>query len=439
VVRLWCMDSRFLAPAPDAPVTPGTRPTFSVVIAAYQAAATIGDALESVFAQTERAHEVVVVDDGSTDDLATAVAPYRDRIMFIRKENGGVASARNMALDAASGDFLVILDADDRFFPGRLEALADMAVERPDLDVLTTDSLMTLDGEVVRRYYDNGLTFEVDHQLERLLRGNFVYPLAAVRRERVAAVGGFDEQLLSASDWEIWLRLALDGSRVGLVDEPLAEYRLSGSSISSDGPRMARACMAVIDKHRDDRRLTDEQRTILDDAHRDFELELAREEARVALRGDAPGARRKLLRVAAGGGQPRRTRVKALLAAISPHTATRRLRGSAAQYLTGGYTVADEYAPFGRGMPVLDTEEVFMLIGAIVVVCILLLILGFLVPRLSRGPQKGVDKTLGLGSRGASKAPGPLGRWFSKPFRTSMKAADKSASTGRRGRSKLNV
>jgi hypothetical protein len=77
-----------------------------------------------------------------------------------------------------------------------------------------------------------------------------------------------------------------------------------------------------------------------------------------------------------------------------------------------------------------------MLIGAIVVVCILLLILGFLVPRLSIWPQRGVDKTLSAGSRGASHAPGKLGQWLSKPFRTSRRAADKSAATGRRGRSK---
>jgi hypothetical protein len=77
-----------------------------------------------------------------------------------------------------------------------------------------------------------------------------------------------------------------------------------------------------------------------------------------------------------------------------------------------------------------------MIIGVIVAVCILLLILGFLVPGLSRYPQRGVDKTLGAGSRGASHAPGRLGRWLSKPFRTSERAADKSAAAGRRGRSK---
>jgi hypothetical protein len=77
-----------------------------------------------------------------------------------------------------------------------------------------------------------------------------------------------------------------------------------------------------------------------------------------------------------------------------------------------------------------------MVIGVIVAVCILLLILGFTVPRLSRYPQRGVDKTLSAGSRGASHAPGRLGRWLSKPFRTSERAADKSAAAGRRGRSK---
>ena len=78
-----------------------------------------------------------------------------------------------------------------------------------------------------------------------------------------------------------------------------------------------------------------------------------------------------------------------------------------------------------------------MTIAIIVVVCVILLILGFLVPRLSRGPQRGVDRTLGVGQRAGGKAPGPIGRIFSKSFGTSRKATNKSASTGRRGRGKL--
>jgi len=80
-----------------------------------------------------------------------------------------------------------------------------------------------------------------------------------------------------------------------------------------------------------------------------------------------------------------------------------------------------------------------MLIALIAGICVLLLVLGFLVPRLSRGPQKGVDKTLTAGQSAGAKAPGPLGRWFQKPFSSSRKAADKSAGAGRRARGKTPV
>jgi hypothetical protein len=78
-----------------------------------------------------------------------------------------------------------------------------------------------------------------------------------------------------------------------------------------------------------------------------------------------------------------------------------------------------------------------MVIGGVIAFCVLLLILAFLLPRLSRYPEQGGLKVTGTGARGASKAPGPLGRWFSKPFTTSSKAISKSGSAGRRGRSKM--
>jgi hypothetical protein len=78
-----------------------------------------------------------------------------------------------------------------------------------------------------------------------------------------------------------------------------------------------------------------------------------------------------------------------------------------------------------------------MVIGAVIAFCILILILAFLAPRLSRHPEQGGQKVLGFGSRGASKAPGKLGRWFSKPFQKSSKAVSKSGSAGRRGRDKM--
>jgi hypothetical protein len=123
----------FLAPPPVAPASSlGKPPTFSVVVAAYQVADVIGEALESALAQTLSPLEVIVCDDGSTDNLERALQPYRERIVVARKDNGGESSAKNTAARLASGDFIAILDADDRYLPRRLEALAELACRRPD-------------------------------------------------------------------------------------------------------------------------------------------------------------------------------------------------------------------------------------------------------------------------------------------------------------------
>lgn len=84
--------SRFLAPPSELPIEPGSAPRFSVLVPAYNASTTIAEAVESALGQTTPPHEVVVCDDGSTDDLEGALAPFRDRIVLVRKENGGSAS-----------------------------------------------------------------------------------------------------------------------------------------------------------------------------------------------------------------------------------------------------------------------------------------------------------------------------------------------------------
>src|SRR5204862_4643563 len=161
---------------------------FSVAIAAYEAARTVAQAVESALSQTLPPLEVIVCDDGSTDDTEGVLSPYDDRIVFLRKENGGEASAKNACLRAASGDFVAILDADDVYFPERLEALGELAAARPALDILTTDAFLELDGVRGRRVYEGGWAFEVDDQRRAILQRNFVFGLAAVRRERLLEV-----------------------------------------------------------------------------------------------------------------------------------------------------------------------------------------------------------------------------------------------------------
>jgi glycosyl transferase family 2 len=236
----------FLAPAPDGPVERGPVPTFSVVIPAYQAAKTIAETMASVLDQTVRPAEIIVCDDGSTDELEEALEPFRDEIVLLRQSNRGAASARNRGLAVASGDFVAFLDSDDVWLPEYLHRQGDLAAARPDLDLLSTDVYYEQGGEVVGRFYD-GISFDVTDQRRAIFRACFVgWP--AARRTRLVDTGGFDESLAIAEDWDAWARLILSGSKAGLVPEALVRYRFRPGSLASDVPRSLRARVVFLDK-----------------------------------------------------------------------------------------------------------------------------------------------------------------------------------------------
>jgi len=135
----------------------GDAPAVSVIMPAYNVSQFISEALESVFAQTFKDYEVIVVNDGSpdTDELLRALAPYRGRIRYIEQENRGVSAARNAAIRAARGHYVAHLDPDDLWEPGYLAAqLAEFARD-PSIDVLYPDALIFGDApEAGRRFMD---------------------------------------------------------------------------------------------------------------------------------------------------------------------------------------------------------------------------------------------------------------------------------------------
>jgi glycosyltransferase involved in cell wall biosynthesis len=315
----------FLAPAPERPIASGSPPRFSIIIPAYQAASFIAEAVESALAQTVPAHEVIVCDDGSTDDLAGALSPYAERIRLLRKEHGGAASARNAAARSASSDFVAVLDADNVFLPEYLEAVGELGAMRPDLDILTTDAYLELDGDVYGRYYRGKARFVVEDQRRGIIHQHFIFGNAAMRREALLAVGGYDETVL-AEDTDLFLRMILGGSRVGLVDEPLCIYRIRGGSLSSNLPRSLRSGVVVLERASGHPSLTAEELRYLrrELAEKRIEAELA--EAEEALRGFAPHPRRRAIRIVFGPrGYGFRARMKALAAAFAPGAARRYL------------------------------------------------------------------------------------------------------------------
>jgi Glycosyl transferase family 2 len=311
-----------IAPTPVEPVATGGTPSFSVIIAAYQAAGTVAGAVESALGQTSPPHEVIVCDDGSTDEIEGALDPLRDRIVFLRQENGGEGSAKNAAAGAAKGDFVAILDADDLYLPERLEALGELAAARPDLDILTTDAFLEVDGTVVRRCYDAGWTFEVDDQRGAILERNFVFGHAAVRRTRFLESGGFDPSIRYGTDWDLWCRMLLDGSRVGLVDEPLARYRLRPSSLSANRAALMDGRCRVLERAASRSDLTPDERRRVQTALATEQRNALLTRAGTALREGSPEARQLALRIARTRSVPARTRARAALAALAPRVAS---------------------------------------------------------------------------------------------------------------------
>jgi len=317
---------RILAPPPARKVEPGPAPTFSVIVAAYQVADVIGNALDSIRGQTSPALEVIVCDDGSTDDIEAALAPYRDEITLIRKENGGEASAKNAAARAASGDFVAILDADDIYRPEFLAAVSELAGLRPDLDILTTNGALVASGTEVRHLYNSRWQFEVAEQRRAILQRNFVFGIAAVRRSLLLEDGGFDESILWTTDWDLWLRLILNGSAAGCVDEPLAEYRLRETSLTAQRRKLVLGKIATLEKARDHPALRLDELPVLEASIAGYRSELAFQELTLALAGGEDGTRRRARALLRAPGFDLRRRLGLAGMMVAPRIAGRVLR-----------------------------------------------------------------------------------------------------------------
>ncbi len=245
------------APDPGAPRSSATpapdRPLVSVLIPAYDVEDFVADAIESALDQTYPNVEVVVVNDGSTDATAAAIAPYRDRITYVDQGNRGLAGARNVAIAAASGTVLALLDADDLWLPDRLEQCVSLLEEHPEIGLVTSDAFLIEDGvRTARRCYSDRRRYpfpdpDVD-QLDVISHRNFLFVSVVFRRELVERCGGFDESLPRAEDYDLWTRFLLGGTRAGYVSEPLGYYRRRPDSLSSS-PDQWDAHLTVLERH----------------------------------------------------------------------------------------------------------------------------------------------------------------------------------------------
>lgn len=310
-----------LAPPAAPEMSPTSEgPRFSVVIATYEAADTVADSIESALRQTYPPHEVIVVDDGSKDDVRGALAPFGEKIVAIHKPNGGGASALNAGVEAATGDFLAILDSDDAYHPQRLEVLAELARERPDLDLITTDAKFVVKDEGVGTFATYN-PFAVADQRTAIFDNCFVGGWPAIRLSRLREIGGFDESLRTGYDWDCWTRLLLDGSAAGLVEEPYYEYKLHPGSLTGSRASSLWDRVTLLEKAAANPGLRAEERPALTRALRTHRSRAVAAEAQGALYGSAP--KRPLLRLAFSKGIDLRARAAAILTVLAPPLARR--------------------------------------------------------------------------------------------------------------------
>jgi hypothetical protein len=196
----------------------------SVVIPCFNGARFLSEAIDSALAQTYRDVEIVVADDGSTDDSVAIVARYGERVHGLRQANAGPSAARNLALAAATGEFVALLDADDRFHPRKLERQVDVLRARPDVAAVYCGwQLVDADGRLLP---ERGWPTVDGDLLAQLVLGNLFHPVSVVLRRTVVDVaGGFDDRCPVNEDWDLFLRASRHGTWA-CVDEVLCDYRI---------------------------------------------------------------------------------------------------------------------------------------------------------------------------------------------------------------------
>ena len=229
---------------------PGT-PDVSVIIPAYNAASTIAETLASVFVQSRRNFEVIVVDDGSRDRVALdkVLASWRDRLHLVRQANQGAGAARNAALAVARGRFVAFLDADDMWLPDFLDRQLAVLGARPDLDMIWSDGWIVGETPLAGRTYLAATATREAPAFLSLVRQtcSVLTSAVVVRRSMVEAVRGFDDTIRRGQDFDLWLRLAHDGAVMAVHTEPLVYRRVHGANLSGDEVTQLRRAIAVLD------------------------------------------------------------------------------------------------------------------------------------------------------------------------------------------------
>lgn len=255
------------------------HPAVSVIIPAYKAADHIGSALASVFTQSFNDFEVIVINDGSPDSdrMEPVIAPYLDRIKYLKQPNRGPSAARNLGIQHSRADLLAFLDSDDTWFPNFLAEQIRFLQSDPALDMVYSDALFLGDTNSSGKTFmelcpSNGpVTFEslLVEQTQVITSGT------VVRREAVIQAGLFDENFRCAEDHDLWLRIAYRGGNIAYQRKVLVQHLVRSDSQGSPPGSLVAGEIEVLKKLDREFDLTPHTRSLLTEKLRKAEALLA--------------------------------------------------------------------------------------------------------------------------------------------------------------------
>jgi teichuronic acid biosynthesis glycosyltransferase TuaG len=227
--------------------------TFSVIMPAYNAGAYLEESLTSIFGQSEQDFEILLIDDGSTDDTAERIRPFRadERFCYFAQQNQGVAAARNLGLENARGRYIAFLDADDLWHPHKLRSHLELLEANTSLGMSFNWFHLLHDDKPVGRLALPWFDPPTQHELNwtTLLERNWTgtSSTVVVRAESLKERRAFAENFRTGEDYHLWLRIAQAGWGVGFIPEPLSIYRKRSGSLTVDHLQIARDHLHVLE------------------------------------------------------------------------------------------------------------------------------------------------------------------------------------------------
>jgi glycosyltransferase involved in cell wall biosynthesis len=223
------------------------QPKVSVVVPAYNAMKYLPETLDSILQQTFSDFEVLIVNDGSSDNIGEWFEEISDsRVKLIFQENMGLSSARNTGIRHSQGEYIAFLDSDDTWEKTKLEKQVKYLELNPGIDLIHTwmeliDEHSISTGRIIK-------SFAQGNVWQQLIQQNVIACLSVVvRRHCFETVGGFDETLRSLEDWDMWIRIAKN-HKFAVIPEPLVYYRQIPTSMSKNCQVMAQSFNIVIEK-----------------------------------------------------------------------------------------------------------------------------------------------------------------------------------------------